>query len=126
MQYLLDKRIDKFNLPWIPGHCSKQAYLWVTCVTLSNFYHFSPFPIYSLFTLPAHSINVPALHTKPDNTLPSYRAAIHNSNSKGAFGHRAILIWGDRGIAGGFLLEQPNPLHNQGIAGNVEMDAFAK
>ncbi len=33
-------------------------------------------------------------------------APIYLSNSPGVFGHRAILIWGDRDMAGGFLLEQ--------------------
>ncbi len=32
---------------------------------------------------------------------------MHLSNSPGVFGHRAILIWGDRDMAGGFLEEQP-------------------
>ncbi len=35
-------------------------------------------------------------------------APIYLSNSPGVFGHRAILIWGDRDIAGGFLEEQPD------------------
>ncbi len=34
-------------------------------------------------------------------------ALIYLSNSPGVFGHRAILLWGDRGMAGGFLEAQP-------------------
>ncbi len=34
-------------------------------------------------------------------------APIHLSNPTGVFGHRAILIWGDRDMAGGLLEEQP-------------------
>ncbi len=33
-------------------------------------------------------------------------APIFLSNSSDVFDHRAILIWGDRDMAGGFLLEQ--------------------
>ncbi len=33
-------------------------------------------------------------------------APIHFPNSTGTFDHRAILIWGDRAMAGEFLLEQ--------------------
>ncbi len=32
---------------------------------------------------------------------------MHLFNLTVAFGHRAILIWGVRGMAGSFLLEQP-------------------
>ncbi len=34
-------------------------------------------------------------------------APIHLSNPTGVVGHRAILIWGDRDMAGGFLEDQP-------------------
>ncbi len=77
---------------------------------LSTFAIFSCFVIYSFFTLSAHPICVPALHTIQHNSPSRFiqrtqSAQIHFSNSIGAFGHRAILIWGDRGMDGGFLLE---------------------
>ncbi len=43
-------------------------------------------------------------------TFPSLfylHTPINLPNSPGVFGHRAILIWGDQGMAGGFLEEQP-------------------
>ncbi len=49
--HLLDNRIDKFNLLWIPGHCSNLEYLRVTCVILSNFCHFS-----QLFFINTHCV----------------------------------------------------------------------
>ncbi len=79
-------------------------------IKLSSSYQ--TFVIFSLLTLPTHPINVPAVHTILNTTLsclivrtPS--APIHLSNSPGVFGHRAILIWGDRDMIGGFLEEQP-------------------
>ncbi len=71
-----------------------------------NFAIFSPFVIYSLFTLSTHPINAPAVHTTNTAFSPLLSCA-HLSKSPGVFGHRAILIWGDRGITGGFLEEQP-------------------
>ncbi len=54
----------------------------------------------------------PAVHTT-NTTLTlvlSSARSLHQytfPNSTDVFGHRAILIWGDRGVAGGFLEEQP-------------------
>ncbi len=43
----------------------------------------------------------------PHTTLTLVLSApIYLSNSPGVFGHRAILMWGDRGMAGGFPIEQ--------------------
>ncbi len=61
-----------------------------------------------------HPINAPAVHIKTTQLLFSpylahaLSAPIHLSNLTVAFGHRAILMWGGRGMAGGFLLEQPD------------------
>ncbi len=60
---------------------------------------FSTFPIYCLSTLSTHHINLPALHTKQQNSLPrlierTSSGPIHLSNSTVVIGHRAILIWG--------------------------------
>ncbi len=66
------------------------------------------FVIYSLFTLSTYLLYTP----KPQLSLPSHRVRtlsapiLHLFNSTGVFGHLAILIWGDRGLAEGFLLEQ--------------------
>ncbi len=66
-----------------------------------NFFHliklFSP-SIYLLFTLSTHStINVPAVDTTENNSL-SRRIEC----TRGIFGHREVLMWGDRGMTGGF------------------------
>ncbi len=54
-------------------------------------------------TLSPHLTNDPAVHTKTQHhsclIVPR-----HFSNLAGVFGHRAILIWGYRGMAGRFLL----------------------
>ncbi len=48
-----------------------------TFIVLSNICHFSPFVIYSLFTLYTHPINAPAVHTTHTQLLlPSYRAHV--------------------------------------------------
>ncbi len=71
---------------------------------------FSPLVIYSLFTLSTHPINAPAVHTTHNNSysrpiVRTLSAPIYFSYSPGAFGHRAILTWGDRDMAGSFLYQ---------------------
>ncbi len=68
-----------------------------------------------VFTLSTHPINVPALHTTtqlPRLIERTLSAPIYVSNSTGVFGHRAILMWGDRGMTGGFIIEQTHTLHS--------------
>ncbi len=74
-------------------------------VVLSNFCHL----LTPCYLLTFYFINTPfkctcCTHHKHNScsrlivrTLP---APIHFSNSPGAFGHRSILTWGDRGLAG--------------------------
>ncbi len=102
------------------------CFIYTPFVALSNFCRlikvlssyrtfviFSPLVIYSLFTLSAHPINAPAEHTTITTLslscliVRTLSSPIYLSNSPGVFGHRAILMWGDRGMAGGFLEEQP-------------------
>ncbi len=91
-------------------------------IKLSSSYQFlsssQPFIIYSLLLLSAHLINVPAQHTKPHSPhsriiVRMLSALIQLSNSTGVFGHRAILIWGYRGMAGGFSLRTSATFHLQ-------------
>ncbi len=68
-----------------------------------------PFLIYSLLTPSTHLINEPAQHTKPHSPhsqliVRTFSPPIQLSNSTGVFDHRAVLIGGDRGMAGGFSL----------------------
>ncbi len=76
-----------------------------------TFVIFSPLVIYSLFTLSTHPTNAPAVHitntTLSCLVVRTLSVPIYLSNSPGVFGYRAILIWGDRDMAGGFLEEQP-------------------
>ncbi len=90
-----------------------------------TFVIFSSFLIYSLSTLSTQPINVPALHTKQHNSLScligrTSSVPIQLSKSTIVFGHCAILIWGDRGMTGGFILHQTQllyaPLSGQAIA----------
>ncbi len=81
-----------------------------------TFVIFSPFFIYTLFTLSTHSICVPALHTKQHNDR--YRLFVRTPSAPiqllltiVVFGHRTILIWGDRDMAEGFLVEHSDTLH---------------
>ncbi len=76
------------------------------------------FLIYSLLMLSTHLRNVPAQHTKPHSPhslliVRTLSAPIQLSNSTGAFGHRASLIWGDRCMARGFSLRTSDTLHLQ-------------
>ncbi len=72
----------------------------------------SRFVIYSLFTLSTHPINAPAGHITKHNSyarliVRTLSVPIYLSSSPVLFGHRAILMWGDRDMAGGIPDEQP-------------------
>ncbi len=64
------------------------------------------------------------MYTQTQLSLPSYRAHALRANTlfqtTGVFRYRAILIWGDGGMAGGLLLERTGLLthsHSHAIKG---------
>ncbi len=87
--------------------------LYQTFVVLSNFCHFLTPCYLFIFTSPTHPINAPAVHTTSTILSPvllcarSLRKYTFLNSIGVSTSHRAILIWGDRGMAGGFLEEQP-------------------
>ncbi len=104
-------------------------------INLSSSYQtsaiFSPLVIYSLYTLSCHPINAPAVHTTHTTLFPSYRAHalcanIPYPNSIGVFGQRAILMWGDRDMAWGFLYEQAIPFNLLLGKADEEVDSWHK
>ncbi len=48
----------------------------------------------------------------------------HFSNSLGVFGHRTILMWGDRGMTGGFLCELIDTLQATTTKKHAKKDLF--
>ncbi len=108
-----------------------QAYVFIpSCVALSICFLLLNFcriirllplshPLLSpLFMLSTHPITVPALHTKQHNSYPrlivhTLFVPIHFSNSTCVFSHRAIVMWGDQGLADCFQLEQPDSFNDK-------------
>ncbi len=75
-----------------------------------------------------HPINVPALQTKQQNSyarlnVHTLSAPIRFPNSTGVFGHRAILVWWDRGMAEGFLIEQPDSFNSK-VLKHMKVNTF--
>ncbi len=78
-------------------------------INLSSFYQasviFLPFVIYAPYKC---TCCTPHKHNSLSCLIVrTLSAPIHFPNSTCVFGHSAILIWGDRDMAGGFLEEQP-------------------
>ncbi len=73
---------------------------------------FSPFVIYSLFYVIYASYKCTCCTHHKHKSLSclivhTLSTPIYLPNSPSVFGHRAILMWGDRGMAGFFFEEQP-------------------
>ncbi len=82
------------------------CFIYTTFVTLAIFVALSNFcHLLTLwYLLSFYVIYEPYKCTYTTHHTHQYQ---HLSTSPGVFGHRPILMWGDRGMAGGFLLEQP-------------------
>ncbi len=78
-----------------------------TSVILSNFCHFlTTCYLFTFYVSYAPYNCTLCTHHKQNSysrlTVRTLSAPIHFPNSTDVSGHRAILIWGDRGMAGGF------------------------
>ncbi len=99
--------------------CSNLWYSWVTCVIFSNFCNFSQLVLsthplllyqqcylYTFYVIYAPYKCTCCTHHKHNPLsrliVRTLSAPIRFSNSSGVFGYRAILILGDRDMAGGF------------------------